>query len=206
MSRKVILTLMVLVALVTCSAVAEQLAYFPFEEGQGAETVDATGNGNDGTLNGDVEWVAGYKGGAVRFDTGGERIVIGAIDPSAGTNAMTLAAWINWEGQGHSIEQQGIIGKRQGWDPGTNIKWFWQTNPTGDLLLRADAADGGTGLWWGNAILVPYANEWIHVAVTWDNGAALQYINGEEVSTGDITFRDTADDTPVTIGCTDSGQ
>jgi len=43
------------------------------------------------------------------------------------------------------------------------------------------------------------------VALTWENGAALQYINGEEVSNGNITFRDTANDTLVTIGCVDSG-
>jgi hypothetical protein len=188
----------------TDAVLAELIGYWPFEEGQGTETADITGNGNDGTFNGSVEWVPGYIGKGVHFDDAGERIVVGPLDPSGDTNAMTLAAWINWEGLGHSRSQQGIIGKRLGWDPGTNIKWFWQTNPAGDLLFRADAADGGTGLWWGNAVLVPYANEWTHVALTWDDGAAVQYINGEEVSSGDITFRDTANDTPVTIGCVDS--
>jgi hypothetical protein len=57
---------------------------------------------------------------------------------------------------------------------------------------------------WGNGLIASYPNEWIHVALTWDNGAAVQYINGEEVETGNITFRDTADDTPVTIGCVGS--
>jgi hypothetical protein len=149
--------------------------------------------------------VPGYKGGGVRFDTAGERIVVGPLDPTAGTNAMTLAAWINWEGQGHSIEHQGIIGKRLGWTTdGATIKWFWETTPAGDLVFRADYSGGGTGLWWGNGILAPYANEWTHVAVTWDNGTAVQYINGEQVSTGNITFRDSANATPVTIGCVDS--
>ncbi|UCE49444.1 MAG: carbohydrate binding domain-containing protein [Phycisphaerales bacterium] len=196
----------VLLVLGICSeaTLGELIGYWTFEEGQGTQTADVTGNGNDGTFNGDVEWVPGYAGTAVGFDTAGERIVIGPLDPSAENNAMTLAAWIKWEGQDHSISQQGIIGKRLGWDPGTNIKWFWQTNPAGDLLFRADAGDGGTGLWWGNAALVPYANEWTHVALTWDNGAAVQYINGQEVSTGNVTFRDTADETPMTIGCVDS--
>jgi hypothetical protein len=188
----------------TDSVLAELIGYWPFEEGQGTETADVTGNGNDGTLNGGVEWVTGYVGSAVSFDTAGERIVVGSLDPTEGTDAMTLAAWILWEGQGHSIGQQGIIGKRLGWNPGTNIKWFWQTNPAGDLVFRADAGDGGAGLWWGNAVLVPYANEWTHVALTWDDGAAVQYINGVEVSTGNIDFRDTADDTPVSIGCVSS--
>ncbi|MGB2864726.1 MAG: PA14 domain-containing protein, partial [Sedimentisphaerales bacterium] len=53
-------------------------------------------------------------------------------------------------------------------------------------------------------LLAPYANQWTHVAVTWDNGAVVQYINGEEVSNGNIDFIDTADDTPVSIGCVSS--
>ncbi|MHC4536525.1 MAG: PA14 domain-containing protein, partial [Planctomycetota bacterium] len=207
MFRKMKLLVAMLLVLGFCSnaALADLIGYWPFDEGKGTETIDATGNGNDGTFNGDVEWVIGYEGDGVHFDSAGERIVVGPIDPTAGTDAMTLAAWINWEGLGHTREQQGIIGKRLGWDPGTGIKWFWQAQPSGALLFRADWANGGgTGLWWGNTQLVPYANEWTHVALTWDNGTAIQYINGEEVSTGNITFQDTADDTPVTIGCVDS--
>jgi hypothetical protein len=186
-------------------AMADLIAYWPFEEGQGTETADITGNGNDGAFNGDVEWVDGYIGSAVSFDTAGERIVVGPIDPSGDTNAMTLSAWILWEGQGHSIEHQGIIGKRLGWTTdGATIKWFWETTPNGDLVFRADYSGGGTGLWWGNGILAPYANEWTHVALTWEDGAALQYINAEEVSSGNIDFRDSANETPVAIGCVDS--
>jgi len=202
MSRQLILTLMVLAGLIAGSARAELLAYFPFSEGQGTETADVTDNGNDGTLSAGVEWVAGQKGSGVHFDTAGERIVLNEIDPTAANNAMTLAAWINWEGEGHSIEQQGIIGKREGWDPGTGVKWFWQAQPSGALLFRADWANGGgAGLFWNSTYLLPYANEWAHVALTWDDGATIQYINGEEVSTGDVTFQDTADDTIVSIGC-----
>ena len=106
---------MLLVLVICTNAVnAELIAYWPFDEGNGTETADITGNGNDGTFNGDVAWVAGYKDSAVHFDTASERIVVGPIDPTAGTDAMTLAAWINWEGLDHSITQQGIIGKRLG--------------------------------------------------------------------------------------------
>jgi len=196
----------VLLVLGTCTdaVLAELIAYWPFEEGQGTETADVTGNGNDGTFNGSVDWVSGYIGKGVHFDDDSDRIVVGPIDPTAGTEAMTLAAWINWEGLDHSRAQQGIIGKRLGWDPGTNIKWYWQTNSAGDLLFRADAGDGGAGFGWGNTALVPYANEWAHVALTWDDDATVQYVNGEQVATGSIPFRNTADETPVTIGCVSS--
>ncbi|MHC4728353.1 MAG: LamG domain-containing protein, partial [Planctomycetota bacterium] len=178
--------------------------YWPFDENQGTTAADITGNGNDGAFNGGVEWVAGFKGSGVHFDTGGERVVIGPLDPTAGTDAMTLAAWINWEGEGHeTITHQGIFGKRLGWDPDNNhptTKWFWEVQPDGDMVFR----NGGAAVNWTNGLMTPYPNEWVHVALTWDNGATVQYINGEEVETGNITFRDTADDTPVTIGCVDS--
>ncbi|MBN1806481.1 MAG: hypothetical protein JW837_14630 [Sedimentisphaerales bacterium] len=207
MYRKLKWFVVVLLVLGVCTnaAVAELIGYWPFDEGKGTEASDVTGNGNDGTFNGDVEWVSGYRGKAVQFDTGGERVVIGPLDPTAGTNAMTLAAWILWQGQGHTIEHQGIIGKRLGWSTtGDTIKWFWEATPTNDLLFRADYDGGGTSFGWGNQVLEPYANEWTHVALTWADGTALQYINGEEVSTGSITFRETANATPVTIGCVDS--
>jgi hypothetical protein len=190
-------------AFCTNAVLAELVGYWPFEEGEGNTAADITGNGNDGALNGSVEWVAGYKGDAVRFDSAGERINVGPLDPTAGTNAMTLAAWIYWEGEGHTIAHQGIFGKRLGWDPDNDhptTKWFWETTPTGDLVFRR----GGGALAWGNTLIADYANQWIHVAVTWDSGDAVQYINGEEVESGTIDFRDSADDTPVTIGCTDS--
>jgi hypothetical protein len=202
------LSLLLMVAL--CGAArAEMIAYYPVNEGQGTKTADATGNGNDGTLSSGVEWVTGVKGGAVRFDTAGERIVTTGLNPSARNNAMTLAAWINWEGRGGSIAQQGIVGKRAGWNPGTGIKWFWQTNPTGDLLFRCDTGDAavpGVGLWWGNTRLVPYANEWTHVAVTWNNGTAVQYVNAKETDRGTVSLGGaTADGTLVTLGCVDAG-
>ena len=201
---KCFVAVLLVLGICTDAILAELIGYWPFEEGQGTVASDITGNGNDGTLNGAVEWVPGYIGSGVGFDTAGERIVVGPLDPTAENNAMTLAAWIFWEGEGHSIAHQGIIGKRLGWDPGTGVKWFWETTPAGDLVFRGDNAGGGTGLWWGNGILVPYANEWTHVALTWDDGTAVEYINGEEVETGNITFREGADATPITIGCVDS--
>jgi len=35
------------------------IGYWKFDETSGTTAQDATGNGNDGTLNGDPQWVAG---------------------------------------------------------------------------------------------------------------------------------------------------
>ena len=195
-----LVAMLLALGLCTGTSQAELIGYWPFDEGQGTEAADITGNGNDGIFSGAVEWVPGYKDSAVRLDTAGERVVISALDPTAENNAMTLAIWINWEGEDHgSITHQGIFGKRRGWDPRTNVKWFWEAQPDGDLQFRnGDTAVTASG------VLDAYVNEWVHVAMTWDNGAVVQYINAEQVSTGNITFRDTADATVMTIGCVDS--
>jgi hypothetical protein len=193
---KCFVTMLLVLGICTDAVLAELIGYWPFDEGQGTEAADITGNGNDGTLSGGVEWVLGYKDSAVRLDTAGERVVINELDPTAENNAMTLAIWINWEGEDHaSITHQGVFGKRQGWDPRTNVKWFWEAQPDGDLAFRnGDTAVTASG------VLDAYSNEWVHIAMTWENGAVIQYINGEQVNTGNITFRDTADATVVSIG------
>ncbi|MFC1633357.1 LamG domain-containing protein [Planctomycetota bacterium] len=189
--------MLLVLGICTGTTLAELIGYWPFDEGLGTEAADITGNGNDGTFSGAVEWVPGYKDSGVRLDTAGERVVINALDPTAENNAMTLAIWINWEGEDHaSITHQGVFGKRQGWDPRTNVKWFWEAQPDGDLAFRnGDTAVTASG------VLDAYSNEWIHLAMTWDNGAVVQYINAEQVNTGNITFRDTADATVMSIGC-----
>ncbi len=187
-----------LLGLAAGTARADLLAYYPFDEGSGTTAADATGNGNDGTFNGSVEWVPGYRGTAVRLDTAGERVVIGPVNPSGANNAMTLAAWINWEGSGHAtITHQGVFGKRQGWtDEGETVKWFWEAQPDDDLSFRTrSAAVTATDA------LVDHQNEWVHVALTWDNGTTIHYINGAQIHTGSITFNETSNDVIVTIGC-----
>ncbi|MCH8218630.1 MAG: hypothetical protein IH892_17865 [Planctomycetes bacterium] len=195
MLRKLRLLSVLLVIGMCAGASAELISYHPFDEGSGTTAADASGHGNEGTLSAGVQWVEGYQGGAVHLDTAGERIVLNGFDPSAANNAMTLAAWINWEGNGNSITHQGIIGKRQGWDPRTNVKWFWEAQPDGDITMR-----NGDASVTASRALLPHENEWIHVAMTWDDGAVVQYINGEEINSGTQTFRTTADATVVSIG------
>ena len=51
-----LIVLLLVLCISTDTVMAELIAYWPFEEGQGTTTADITGNGNDGTFNGDVQW------------------------------------------------------------------------------------------------------------------------------------------------------
>jgi hypothetical protein len=45
------------------------VAYWPFDEGVGTSTADASGNGNNGTLTNSSSWVAGKVGNALNFNS-----------------------------------------------------------------------------------------------------------------------------------------
>jgi len=59
------------------SADPDPVGYWKLGETSGITALDATGNGNDGTLNGDPQWVAGRLGGALEFDGDGDYVDCG---------------------------------------------------------------------------------------------------------------------------------
>ena len=58
----------VLVLSIAGNVSAELVGYWNFDEGAGTVAVDSSGYGNDGTLNGDPQWVPGQLGSALDFD------------------------------------------------------------------------------------------------------------------------------------------
>ncbi len=53
------ITLIALLALFTELAAADLVAHWKFDEGTGTTAFDSSGSGNDGTLEGDLQWVPG---------------------------------------------------------------------------------------------------------------------------------------------------
>jgi len=94
MCKKLIyLVSIVLVLSTAVNASAELVAYWKFDEGSGTTAVDSSGNGNDGTLEGGAEWVAGQLGGALHFNGSGARVV--AANISFDNRSFTIAMWVN---------------------------------------------------------------------------------------------------------------
>jgi hypothetical protein len=97
MSRKLIcLVSFVFVLSATSSVSADLVAHWRFDEGSGTTAFDSSGNGHDGTFNGDLTWAAGHLGGALQFDGNGDYLTCGLIDiDTAVTGGLTVTAWIN---------------------------------------------------------------------------------------------------------------
>ena len=71
---------------------ADLVGYWTFDEGSGTIAYDSSGNGLDGTLNGDHQWVLGQVGGALEFD-GDDSVEIPHNPLLSITDEITITAW-----------------------------------------------------------------------------------------------------------------
>lgn len=107
------------------------------------------------------------------------------------TDSFTLMAWIkptevtssNWE-QDHTI-----IAKKQ--------SYYLSINDTGFLSFYGYDL---TNVWVPSINLLTYLNLWTHVAVTYDGGQLLIYVNGDIETTASYMGSLRQTDDPVTIG------
>ncbi len=77
------------------SAQAQTLAgYWAFNEGSGTTAADSSGSGNTATLVNGVSWVSGKIGDAVSANGTNQYVTVPTVN-LAGTNAVTLTAWVN---------------------------------------------------------------------------------------------------------------
>jgi hypothetical protein len=96
--RATVLVAVAALVLSAASGVAQDeglVAYWDFDEDGGGTANDRTGNGHDGELVGDPEWVAGKFGSALRFDDAGEYVLVPHDDALNFTDAVTFALFFN---------------------------------------------------------------------------------------------------------------
>ncbi|MHC4228239.1 MAG: hypothetical protein ACYSW0_12510, partial [Planctomycetota bacterium] len=70
------------------------VAHWRFDETSGTTAFDASGNGHDGTIMGDPQWVPGKLGGALEFDGAGDYVDCGASPDYEIAVNITIACWI----------------------------------------------------------------------------------------------------------------
>ena len=168
--------------------------HLTFDEGSGSVAADASGEGNDGTLNGPA-WIGSPLGSALDFD-GSNDLVQVPSDPSLDiTDEVTLAAWVNVR----SFENwEGVITKGQS-------KTGYGLNVWGDRTIRLTAnwgsPAGGVGIGAWNSTLTLTPNTWHHIAATYDGQTIRFYVDGVEDSRKPSpTLRFGVVDEPLTVG------
>ncbi len=171
MSRKLIyLFSFVLVLSIAGNVSAELVGYWKFDEGSGTTAYDSSGNGLDGTLNGDPQWVEGQLGGALDFD-GDDSVEIPHSPLLSITDEITITAWTNM--RGNASGELAIVSKG-GW--AANDLPYELTETPGGVIFWQFYDDGGRD---DCAPDSPPVDEWHHIAATYDGNIFKCYIDGE---------------------------
>ena len=151
--------------------------YFDYEDFTGDTVVEKSGNGYDGTIDGDVTQSNDGKFGKAGHFASGSFLDLDGPNVNAEdipTEGMSLVAWINVE----AVSDMAIFNARAG-----DNTWLIHPEARGDGNYRwLNRSPGGTTIFdirGGEN----KANEWIHYAGTFSRaeGLAVLYINGENV-------------------------
>jgi hypothetical protein len=156
------------------------ILWYPFEDA-GNVAKDASGNGNDGQIVG-AHRVSGKYGNGIAIGNQDEYIEISNIL----TPAATIEFWFkpNWDGSDTSTYR--LFGA----NTGAIYYMIGKGKTAGDRdqtfgFYLEDASDADFQDWEIDATdAIPTADQWYHIATTWDfdAGESRFYINGEEVA------------------------
>jgi len=184
MCRKLICLLTFIVVLGTAgNASADLVGYWRLDDGSGTIAYDSSGNGHDGTLEGDPQWVAGMYGQALDFDGTDDYVDIGlgAGDYFTTLNSgFTVVGWINRASTGTYDIVFGAgrnpVGTTAGDD---NNGWKFGIDSSDVIKFTTLGI-----LDYTSSVGVP-VGEWAHIAATFNEaGTEVQiYLNGTLVDT-----------------------
>ena len=180
------------------------VGYWKLDEGRGTIATDSSGNDNDGTLNGDPNWVTGKVGGyALDFDGDGDYVNV--PDNNTGLDIdsnMTIAAWVKLNSVGPHLFY--IVTKQPSGTAGDNYPGNYEFKiqfPSWHLNLSHQSSTGQVCSGYKSTSAVGFG-QWYHVAVTLVEGGNVNfYIDGVPVGTSSQygTFG-ILNDEPVRIG------
>jgi len=189
-------------------ASAAMVGRWKLDDGSGSAAVDASGNGNTGTLRNDPTWVAGTVGtGALDFDGVNDTVSVpGSATIGAVKNDFTVSFWANPRST-HQVDPEGTSGaggtsgQRYAWGPN------WYDNDNGGAGAGISLGTNGVSVYEHAAGYMPSPlvyqgtlSGWTHVAVVYQNKQPRLYINGALVRTGLTSPRTSVGVIPWDIG------
>ncbi len=162
-----------------------------FDEGQGQETSDLSGNNNNGELKNNTKWDDGKFGNALTLDGVSAFVNCGNNASLDITKEITVVAWVNFSkvdykgatGNLYSIGAKGYpdsLNPHAGW-------WFSYDNRNNGQGFPYTCFGNKNGGWAGGGNSFGGYNftfnnkEWNHLAFTIGNSIAKLYINGTKI-------------------------
>lgn len=172
------------------------IAYYPLD----GNTLDASGNGRHGILNGPAPFVEGVVGQGVQFD-GASYINCGIWNPSEATGNLAISVWASWDGGGDVWH--GIIGKSNAWGV-DNMMWILEGTTDTTWVNYGDVEFKQAGAWAPLRFNMPDDGTLKHVVVSCSNTNVAMYVDGEIVGSGSLPFGNKTD-AGLQIGATNKG-
>jgi len=160
--------------------------HYALEEGAGAVAADSSGNGNDGTLDGNPSWISGVSGSALALDGVGDYVTTGSSLLND-LQAFSIACWI--KGDLSLGDRSGLIGQNDcieyGISASNNVQ-IWS------------AGSGAVDLAWG----YDADADWHHIVAVGDGTSVTIYLDGKPAVSGGTAITDTYGSSthPVNIG------
>ncbi|MDT8300625.1 MAG: LamG domain-containing protein [Sedimentisphaerales bacterium] len=169
MSKKLTCLFTLLVLSVAANTSADLVAHWQFDETSGSVAQDASGSGNNGTLKGNPQWVAGRIGGAIQLDGIDDYVDIGSVGIS-GIDNRTIAGWA-----------KASTTDIPAW---TSVFGFVPDGDTDGTYYDIEVDDAGNyvvfvGGW--ESIFIPVDTQWHHFAVTYNGQGGNWYLDGQFV-------------------------
>ncbi|MGH2570493.1 MAG: endo-beta-N-acetylglucosaminidase, partial [bacterium] len=156
----------------TAPSLDANVAWYPFDEGEGSVAADSSGNGNDGAIFG-ATWTAGQLGAALDFDGVDDWVLV--ADYPKPESTITVSAWVRAD----SRPPWASIAKNWATQKGSFHLGLFSGD--GDLQVTVGEADEGTvDVREGAESPLPLGS-WQHVALVADGAEVRLYRDGHEV-------------------------
>jgi hypothetical protein len=145
-----------------------------FDVEDNSVVTDLSGNGFDGTLNGNPEFTDGKFGMALEYDGGDDFVEIPDLHENM-KDGFTVTFWINKPDQ--DKDNRWLFGSYSGWNSGSTSLLIWKDEDPGHGNVTHFCVQGKNGRGCCSSQNLGY-DSWYHVAATYDKTQVRLYLNG----------------------------